>query len=73
MRPADLLSIEDPLLAFQVDELVGLFGNWCHSQMDRQEGKTPDEIRGKREAALNTCLGIPVKYRSIRAAAEGRG
>ena len=60
-------------MAFQIDELVGTFGNWVHSEMDSQEGKTASEIRGKREAVLNECLGTPPKYRSIRASLEGTG
>jgi hypothetical protein len=63
VRPSALLEITDSLHAYQIDEVVAMFGANVEAEMSLVEGKTTDEVIMKRTMVLNKILGTEQKFR----------
>jgi hypothetical protein len=54
--PASLLNIEDPYIAFCLNQAVGYWGMTIESALDEVDGKNSKEIAIKRKAVLRKWL-----------------
>jgi hypothetical protein len=63
--PSALLHINDPYLAYCVDEAVGYFGSHIEQALDEVKGKNDKIKNSKRENLLRKYLGLKAKHRDI--------
>lgn len=62
-RPSELLGIDDPYLAYCVDEAISDFGNYVSEELNKVKGKDEKAIAGKQELVLKGLLGDDPKAR----------
>lgn len=76
VRPSQLAGVDDPYVAYCLDEAVGEFGAFVTAELETI-GLTPKETKkmaqdtAKRLQVLNRLLGIPHSKRQYRQ--PGRG
>lgn len=54
--PSELFSIEDPYVAYCLDEAVSMIGSWIMGELEKVEGKTPQAVQARRELVLKRLL-----------------
>jgi hypothetical protein len=70
--PAELLFIEDPMLAFSINNSVYSFGSALEHELDSITGKKKEQVQRKRQQKLSDWLGIPRQYRNPIGATRGK-
>lgn len=55
-RASELLAIEDPLVAYQLDRAVYFFGSALQSELDAVEGENKQDIERKRLRVISKWL-----------------
>lgn len=56
-RPSELLAIEDPYVAYCVDQAVGYFGRHVQAALDEVDDKDAKVAEGKRKIILDKYIG----------------
>lgn len=62
-RPSQLIDIDDPYVAYCVDEAVAMFGNTVSAELNDIYDKNPKKMAQKQERHLQMRLGLPMKFR----------
>lgn len=62
-RPSQLLGLDQPYLAYCVDEAVATWGNHVVNELDKIDGKTDKEVNRKRHNKLLQLLEAPDEQR----------
>lgn len=56
MTPSSLLSLEDPYVAFCMNEAVWELGTFIENKLNEVSGKNDKEVEGKRRLVLKKIL-----------------
>lgn len=64
VRPSTHLGVEDPWLAYCLNQAVFYFGRSLENELEKQDGKTAKEIERKRERVLAKWLDKPQRFRA---------
>lgn len=70
--PAELLFIEDPMLAYSINNSVYSFGSALQSELDQVTGKKKEQVARKRQRVLDQWLGMPRKFRNPMGPTRGK-
>jgi hypothetical protein len=54
--PSELFSIDDPYVAYCLDEAVAMIGGWITGELEKVEGKTQKAVEVRREFVLKRLL-----------------
>lgn len=71
-RPSEILNIEQPYIAYCIDNAVATFGRSLEAELNKVEGKTDKQRDAKRQRILAIWLDEPVKYRDPPATRLGK-
>ena len=62
--PSELLFIQDPMLAWSINNSVYAFGSALQAELDSVTGKKPEQVAKKRKRVLDQWLGLPRRFRN---------
>ena len=63
VRPSELLDIDNPYIAYCLDEAVATFGNGVSNELESVEGKSKSQVNQRRRAVLGKLLKLPDEVR----------
>lgn len=62
--PSEVLHLEDPYLAYCVDNAVFAFGSEVDGELKSIEAKNKQEAKTKQRSVMRRWLGLPQKFRN---------